>query len=103
VAGALGLRGARLPTMETTAPITVFGSAITHFGNLTKQVLDAYETKLGRTLSSLDCSERRQAVDELDAIGFFTLKGAAMAYANRALVSKVTAYKDIRISLWDDK
>jgi predicted transcriptional regulator YheO len=89
--------------METTAPITVFGLGIAHFSNLTEQVLDAYEAKLGRTLSSLDCLGRREAVRELETIGFFTLKGATMAYANRSLVSKVTAYKDIHTSLWGDK
>lgn len=102
MAGALGLRGARFLTMETQSPITVFGSTIAHLSHLTEGILDAYETKSGRTLSSLDCSERRRAVSELDAIGFFGLKGAAMAFANRAMVTKVTAYKDIRISIWSE-
>lgn len=84
--------------METRAPITVFGSTIAHFNHLTEGVLDAYETQLSRTLSSLDCSERRLAAKELDAIGFFGLKGAIMAFANRAMVTKVTTYKDIRVS-----
>jgi predicted transcriptional regulator YheO len=88
--------------METRAPITVFDSGIPDFSNLTQRVLDAYEAKTGRTLSSFDCSERRQAVEELDAIGFFTLRGAAMAFANRAVISKVTAYKDLRASLWSE-
>jgi predicted transcriptional regulator YheO len=99
VAGARGLLGAKFSAMETRAPITVFDLAISDFNNLTQRVLDAYEAKSGRTLSSLDCSERRRAVKELDAIGFFGLKGATMAFANRALISKVTAYKALYASM----
>lgn len=88
--------------METQAPITVFGSVITHLNHLTVGVLDAYEAKSGKTLSSLDCAERRVAAGELNTIGFFGLRGAAIAYAKRAKITKVTAYKDIHVSLWGE-
>lgn len=84
--------------MEMQAPITVFGTTITHFNQLTEGALDAYENKFGRTLSSLGCSDRRRVARELHAIGFFGLKGAIKAYSERAMVTKVTTYKDIHTS-----
>lgn len=99
MAGAHGLLGAKFLGMEPRAPITVFDLGMSDFSNLTQRVLDAYEAKSGRTLSSLDCPERRRAAKELDAIGFFGLKGATMAFANRALISKVTAYKALYASM----
>ena len=75
--------------------ISVFGTKLHDFNNLSEKIIDAYEASRSLSLSSLDTQGRRSAMCELNDIAFFDLPNSITSFASRSMVTKVTVYKDM--------
>lgn len=78
--------------------LEVCGTRVKSLDEARVVIVDAYEQKFGKPLASMLPAEYSQLICELDAMGFFALRGAATYLSKRLGVSRVTIYNSLKKS-----
>lgn len=77
---------------QTISSIKVCGVNVDSLEQVRKVIVDAHEDACGKSLASMTPSEYSRLICDLDKMGFFALRGAAVYLSKRLGVSRVTVY-----------
>lgn len=83
-------------TIEIVKSMQVCGVPVESLEDARKVIMDTCEQCIGKSLASMMPAEYSELIRELDKMGFFALRGAAVYLSKRLGISKVTVYKSLK-------